>query len=142
MINVVKTLTIFLDSGVLHRFTVPSLYFCCGAFEYCCDENCCENFDRFYRLWHFTLVLLYPQLYFSCGAFEYCCDEKCFENFDQFYRLWRFTQVLLYPHFISDVVPLSIVVMRNVVKTLTGFIDSGILHRFYCTLTLFQMWCL
>ena len=25
--------------------------------------------------------------------------------------------------------------MRNVVKTLTSFIDSGVLHKFYCTLT-------
>ena len=80
-----------------------------------------------------------PSLYFSCGAFEFCCDEKCCENFDQFYRLWRFTQVLLYPRSISAVVPLSIVVTRNVVKTLTSFIDSDVLHRFYCTLALFQL---
>ena len=56
----------------------------------------------------------------------YCCDEKCCENFDQFYRLRCFTQVLLYPHSFSAVVPLSIVVMRNAVKTLTSFIGSGI----------------
>ena len=66
-----------------------------------------------------------PSLYFSSGAFEYCCDEKCYENFDQFYRLLRFTPVLLYPFSISAVVPLSIVAMRNVVKTSTSFIDSG-----------------
>ena len=86
--NAVKTLTSFIGSGILHRFTVPSLYF-------------------------------------SCGAFEYGWDEKCCENFDQSKRLWYFTQVLLYPHSISAVVPLSIVVMRNVVKTSTSFIESG-----------------
>ena len=50
--------------------------------------------------------------------------------------------VLLYHHFISDVVPLSIVVMRNVEKTLTSSIGSGILQKFYCTFSLFQLWCL
>ena len=49
MRTVVKTLTSFIDSGVLHRFYC-TLYFICGAFEYCCDEKCCENFDQFYRL--------------------------------------------------------------------------------------------
>ena len=47
------------------------------------------------------------------------------------WRLHRFYGTL---NSILAVVPLSIVVMRNVVKALTSFIGSGVLHRVYCTL--------
>lgn len=33
-------------------------HFYCGAFEYCCGDKCCENFDEFYKLWYFWLCVL------------------------------------------------------------------------------------
>ena len=99
MRNVVKTLTSFIDWRYT-GFTVYSLYFSCGAFEYCFAEKSCENFGQFYRLWCNTGFTV-PSLYFSCGAFEYCCDEKSCGNFGQFYRLWRYTGFTVYSLYFS-----------------------------------------
>ena len=53
-------------------------------------------------------------------------DNLSWKTFVGLFESGRFTQVSLYSHSILAVVPLSIVVMRNAVKTLTSFIDSGI----------------
>lgn len=49
-------------------------HFYCGAFEYCCDDSCCANFDQFYRLWYFWLCILV--LLMSCGIALYWLKKR------------------------------------------------------------------
>lgn len=45
------------------------VYFYCSGYQTCCIDKCCDDLDRFYRLWYFWLCVLLLLLVCSGGGY-------------------------------------------------------------------------
>lgn len=45
------------------------VYFYCSGYQTCCGDKCCDDLDRFYRLWYFWLCVLLLLVICSGGGY-------------------------------------------------------------------------